>query len=107
MGRNNEKNMIRNLSKNFKGMHERFKDTSPLQFELAAKLFISNLCTAYDINDLDLNQAALKAYREVSELLDERLNDKTEKNREMIHHFRLILVSFMDRFYVQAGRNYD
>lgn len=95
------------LIKNFRGMEERFKNTSPSQFKEAAELFIECLCTAYDYNDFKANEAAIKAYNEVSTLLDERLNDRTERNLMMISHFKLVLSTLMERFYIQAGRQYD
>lgn len=104
---NNENRKIKLLIKNFKGMKERFKDTSPTQFKAAAELFIDNLCSAYDLNDIKLNETAIKAYHEVCELLDERLNNKSERNLTMIWHFQMVLKPFMEHFLLQAGRNYD
>ena len=105
--KNEENRKIRLLIKNFKGMKERFKDTNPSQFKSAAELFMDCLCSAYDINDIKLNEAAIKAYHEVCELLDENLNRKTERNLTMIWHFEMVLKPFMERFLLQAGRQYD
>ena len=95
------------LVKNFRGMKERFKDTSASQFKEAAELFMDNLCTAYDLNDFRLNEAAIKAHNEVCEILEERLNSKDTRNRTMVWHFTMVLKAFMERFYIQAGRQYD
>ena len=107
MRENEELRMIKRLSKDFKGMKERFKDTSASQFKEAAELFMDNLCTAYDLNDFRLNEAAIKAYNEVCEILEERLNSKDTRNRTMVWHFTMVLKAFMERFYIQAGRQYD
>lgn len=107
MRENEELRMIKRLSKNFKGMKERFKNPSPSLFKSNAELFMSNLCIAYDINDLKLNHLAITAYLEVCEVLEKRLLDKSEKNLTDIWHFTLILKSFMEKFYTQTGKLYD
>ena len=107
MRENEELKMIKRLSKNFKGMKERFKNPNPTQFKMTAELFISNLCIAYDINDIKLNHLAIIAYNEVCEVLEKRLLNKSEKNLTDIWHFTLVLKSFMVKFHAQAGRLYD
>ena len=107
MRENEELRMIKRLSKNFKGMKERFKNPNPSLFKANAELFMSNLCIAYDIDDLKLNHLAITAYQEVCEVLEKRLLDKSEKNLTDIWHFTLILKSFMENFYTQTARHYD
>lgn len=108
MRENEEIKKIKRLSKDFKGMRERFKSaSSQSQFRAVAELFIDELCTAYDINDIKLNTLATTAYREVCEVLEKRLLNKSEKNLIEIWHFTLILKSFMEKFYIQAGKLYD
>lgn len=107
MRENEELRMIKRLSKEFKGMKERFKNPNQALFKQNAELFISNLCIAYDINDLKLNHSAIAAYNEVCEVLENRMLNKSEKNLTDIWHFTLILKSFMEKFYLQTGRFYD
>lgn len=107
MRENEELRMIKRLSKDFKGMKERFKNQNPAIFKKSAELFISNLCIAYDINNLKLNHLAITAYSEVCEVLENRMLNKSEKNITDIWHFTLILKSFMETFYKQTGRLYD
>ena len=107
MRENEELRMIKKLSKDFKGMKERFKNPNQALFKKNAELFISNLCIAYDINDLKLNHSAITAYQEVCEVLENRMLNKSERNLTDIWHFILILKSFMEKFYQQTGRLYD
>ena len=107
MRENEELKMIKRLSKNFKGMKERFKNQNQAQFKQNAELFMSNLCIAYDINDIKLNHLAITAYHDVCEILESRLLNKSEKNLTDIWHFTLILKSFMEKFQAQAGKLYD
>ncbi len=107
MRENEELRMIKRLSKDFKGMKERFKNPNQANFKKSAELFISNLCIAYDINNLKLNHLAITAYNEVCEVLENRMLNKSEKNITDIWHFTLILKSFMEKFYQQTGRLYD
>ena len=72
-----------------------------------AEIFLTDLCLAYDINDIKVNEAAIKAYHEVCNELDQRLSNKHEGYRQSITYFIYILKPFMDRFYIQAGRIYD
>ena len=102
-----ELRMIKRLSKDFKGMKERFKNPNPAIFKKNAELFIKNLCIAYDINDLKLNHLAITAYNEVCEVLNEHMQNKSEKNITDILHFILILKSFMNEFYHQTSNLYD
>lgn len=107
MRENEELRMIKRLSKEFKGMKERFKNPKPTLFKKNAELFMSNLCIAYDINDVKLNHVAITAYHDVCEVLENRMLDKTGRNFTEIWHFTLILKSFMEMFSIQAGRHYD
>lgn len=107
MRENEELKMIKRLSKNFKGMKERFKNQNPTQFKLNAELFISSLCIAYDINDIKLNNLAITAYHEVCEILENRLLNRSDKNITDVWHFTLILKSFMEKFCIQAGKLYN
>ena len=70
MRENEELRMIKRLSKEFKGMKERFKNPKPTLFKKNAELFMSNLCIAYDINDVKLNHVAITAYHDVCEVLE-------------------------------------
>lgn len=107
MRENEELRMIKRLSKEFKGMKERFKNPSPVLFKKNAELFIRDLCIAYDINDLKLNHLAINAYNEVCEVLENRMVNKSDRNITDIWHFTLILKSFMESFYAQTSKLYD
>lgn len=107
MNEKDELKMIKRLSKEFKGMKERFKNPSPTIFKTNAELFMRNLCIAYDINDIKLNHLAITAYHDVCEVLENRLLNQAEKNFTDIWHFTLILKSFMETFSTQASRLYD
>lgn len=108
MGDMKNKKSEKMLIKEFRGMKERFSTaTTPSKFKAVAEIFLTDLCLAYDINDIKVNEAAIKAYHEVCIELDQRLSNKHEGYRQSITHFIYILKPFMDRFYIQAGRIYD
>ncbi len=107
MRENEELRIKKRLSKNLKGMKERFKNPNPSLFKPNAELFMSSLCSAYEINDLKLNHIAIISYLEVCEVLEARMLNKSEKNLTEIRHFVLILKPFMEKFYSQTGKYYD
>lgn len=88
-------------------MAGKFKTATPEEFNSLAGNFMEGLCNAYDLNDLKLNNSALKAYDKVAKTLREKLLRKSETNLTAIWHYTMVLRAFMDRFTLQAGRNYD
>lgn len=107
MRENEELRLIKKLSKEFKGMKERFKNPNITIFKKNAELFIKHLCIAYDINDLKLNHLAITAYNEVREILENRIQNKSEKNITEIKYFTLVLNAYMEKFYQQASKHYN
>lgn len=88
-------------------MAEKFETVTPEEFESLAGNFLEGICCAYDLNDIDLNIAAQKAYDITANTLREKLLKKSEINLTKIWHYTMVLKAFMDRFIIQAGRNYD
>lgn len=102
-----EKREIKQLSKDFRGMKERFKTPNPKDFKNAASLFLSKIYNAYQINDIVLNETVKKSYNEVYELLVQRLSNNSDKLRENIFEFLFIIEPVMNKFIIQAGKLYD
>lgn len=104
---NKEKREIKQLSKDFRGMKERFKTPNQKDFRIATSLFLSKIYSAYLLNDIALNETAKKSYKAVREVLVQRLTNKSEKLKEDIYEFLFIIEPVMDKFIIQSGRLYD
>lgn len=108
MKENNNVKAIKQLTKEFRGMRERFKTQNQKDFASSVLLFEKALYRAYDINDIYLNEVVRKSYNEVYELLINRLVLKpTDSISEDIHRFLFIIKPVMCAFMQQAGRLYD
>lgn len=99
---------IEQLKENFETIHEKFNATDPCPLSVAIENFVRDLCLAFDINDFDLNYVAIKAYRNVCKVLDERLSVTPDGDTaQVIRHLSMLLHPFMEKFHIQAGRHYD
>lgn len=104
--KNGEK-IIKKLSQIFKGMKERMKNPKS-NIEQIAELFKDSLYQAYVINDINLNNKAIMAYREVLKVLELRLEKcKNSDERYQINKFLFELEGIMDKFSKQACKLYD
>lgn len=104
---NKEKREIKQLSKDFRGMRERFKTSNQKDFKFATSLFLSKIYNAYLLNDIALNETVKKSYKAVREVLVQRLTNKSEKLKEDIYEFLFIIEPVMDKFIIQSGKLYD
>lgn len=103
-----DKETIEKIKENLKDASFRFASANnPQVFKAVAEEYLEDLCTVYDINDIHLNNDAMQSYREVCGVLEKKLLVKSLENLEKIWHFTMVLKAFMDRFYVQAGHQYD
>lgn len=102
-----EKREIKQLSKDFRGMKTRFKTSNQKEFKNVISLFQTKVYRAYQINDIALNETVKKSYKEVYNLLVQRLSDNSDKLRETIFEFLFIIEPVMDKFIIQAGKIYD
>ncbi len=102
-----EKREIKQLSKDFRGMKERFKTSNLKEFKNATSLFLAKVYNAYQINDIVLNETVKKSYNEVYKLLIQRLLNNSDKLREEIFKFLFIIEPVMNKFIMQAGKLYD
>lgn len=102
-----EKREIKQLSKDFRGMKERFKTSNQKEFKNVASLFLAKVYNAYQINDIVLNETVKKSYNEVYNLLMQRISNNSDKLRENIFEFLFIIEPVMDKFIIQAGKLYD
>jgi hypothetical protein len=99
---------IKQLTKSFRGMKERFKTTSKKDFEIATSLFQKNLFIAYNINDIALNDTVLKSYNEIRSILSWRLNNNNNEHlRDEIEQTLFIFKAIMKEFMLQAAKLYD
>ncbi len=104
---NKEKREIKQLSKDFRGMKERFKTSNQKEFKIVTGLFRSKVYNAYLINDIVLNETVRKSYNEVYKLLVQRLSNKSDNLREDIFEFLFIIEPVMEKFITQAGKLYE
>lgn len=102
-----EKREIKQLSKDFRGMKERFRTPNQKDFKIATSLFISKIYTAYQLNDIVLNETVKKSYKSVHKVLMQRLTTESEKLKQDICEFLFIIEPVMDKFIIQSGRLYD
>lgn len=97
-----EKREIRQLSKDFRGMKERFRTDSSKNFKIATSLFFTKIYRAYQLNDASLNEVVRKSYNSVYDILTQRLTNESEKLNEDINEFLFILKPVMDKFMMQS-----
>lgn len=102
-----ERKEIKQLGKDFRGMKERFKTNHQRDFKSATELFISKIYSAYQINDIALNETVRKSYRAVHEILEQRLENNSENLKDDILKFLFIVEPIMEKFLIQSGRLYD
>ena len=102
-----EKREIKRLSKEFKGMKERFKTSNLKNFKIVTSMFLTNVYRAYQINDINLNEVVRKNYRVIHDLLLQRIYDDSEKLRDEIFEFLFIVEPVMENFILQAGKLYE
>lgn len=102
-----EKREIKQLGKDFRGMKERFKTNHQRDFKSATELFISKVYAAYQINDIALNETVRKSYHAVHEILEQRIESKSESLKEDIFKFLFVIDPVMEKFMIQCGKLYD
>ena len=105
--RNGDDKTIKRLSQVFKGMKERMKNPKN-DFLKTAELFKESLYEAYIIDDINLNNKVIDAYREITEVLQNKIHQcKSEEERKKIYRFLFELDAIMVTFYDQAGKHYN
>lgn len=80
---------------------------NPQTFKAVAEEYLDALCCVYDINDVRLNNDAIISFHQVTSTLEGKLLIRGQENLEILWHYTMVLKAFMEKFYAQAGHQYD
>ncbi len=102
-----ENKKIKQISKDFRGMKERFKSASLKNLQAAFSLFQTDIFKAYQINDINLNETVRKSYQETELVIKNRLLSKTEKFENELREMLFVMDALKHKFDFRAARMYD